>query len=136
MYRQIITIILVLLILITILALYISKIISDPIIEATNFSKEIASGNLNTKKIKVKGNNEISILSSTSTSPKLNQSSFIQLNNENNKTSNDNSNSNIDNNNDNNEKQNSIKTELQKEISSLNENNNKTNTTFFIIFNP
>lgn len=63
MYRQIITIILVLLLLITILAIYISRIISNPIIEATKFSKEVASGNLNTKKIEVKGNNEISILS-------------------------------------------------------------------------
>jgi len=63
MYKQIITIILALLVIITILALYISKIISDPIIEATNFSKEIASGNLNAEKIKAKGNNEISILS-------------------------------------------------------------------------
>ncbi|WP_143009703.1 methyl-accepting chemotaxis protein [Halanaerobium congolense] len=63
MYKQIITIILAVLVLITILALYISKIIADPIIEATNFSKEIASGNLNAKKIEAKGNNEISILS-------------------------------------------------------------------------
>lgn len=63
MYKQIITIIIGLLILISILAVYISKKISDPIIEATNFSKEIAAGNLNTKKIKIKGNNETSILS-------------------------------------------------------------------------
>jgi len=63
MYKQIITIIIVLLILISLLALFISKKISDPIIEATNFSKEIAAGNLNAEKIKVKGNNELSILS-------------------------------------------------------------------------
>lgn len=63
MYKQIITIIIGLLILISLLALFISKKISDPIIEATNFSKEIAAGNLNAEKIRVKGNNELSILS-------------------------------------------------------------------------
>ncbi len=63
MYKQIITIIIVLLILISLLALFISKKISDPIIEATNFSKKIAAGNLNAEKIEVKGNNELSILS-------------------------------------------------------------------------